>query len=313
MPSSESLDVSWPDLRQIIRTWAGSAADIAELRHLHGGSISTTLGLLLTDGSKAVMKIAAHRVDRSLLREAQQLAHLRMLGIPVPTVYQWRLADLDCPHSYLVLEHCPGMDLAKARENAPPETFESLQKQLADIVLRLHLQTGTAYMRVGETGLEDTEYKTWPEFFAHIYEPMWNEVEKCEQTSKSTRKAFQKIHAAIPTLLTTDDPPRLVHWDLWSGNILAAPSGDTWQITAILDPMLKYAHHEAELAYLELFSTVTPTFLKEYKQHLRPPDAYAKLRRPLYHLYHQLDHAAFFGGPYHAKFADQVEKVAALI
>lgn len=316
MPSSESLDVSWPDLRQILRSWAGSAADIAEIRQLHGGSIATTLGIKLTDGGQAVLKVAPHRVDRSLLREAQQLAHLRMLGIPVPTVYQWRLADLDWPHSYLLLEYCPGVDLSQAKEKASPEAFDGLQRELAQIVLQMHKQTGPAYMRLGETGVEDSEYTDWVAFFRHIYDPMWAEVEKAEQTSKGTRKAFCRIREALPRLLANSEPPRLVHWDLWSGNILAGPVGDPggpWKVSAILDPMLKFAHHEAELAYLELFQTVTPTFMKEYKQCFKPGEEYAMRRRPVYHLYHHLDHAAFFGGQYHAKFAEQVALVSELV
>src|SRR5262249_59360641 len=57
--------------------------------------------------------------------------------------------------------------------------------------------------------------------------------------------------------------PILTHWDLWSTNILAAPDGDgSWRIAALLDPNCKFGHAEAELAYLELFHTVTPAFMR---------------------------------------------------
>ncbi len=40
-------------LRQIVREWAGSSADLAEVRPLDGGSISTTAALQLQDGQRA--------------------------------------------------------------------------------------------------------------------------------------------------------------------------------------------------------------------------------------------------------------------
>lgn len=309
MSSSES-DVSWETLGRIVREWAGSSARLAEVRHFDGGSVSDTLGLVLEDGGKAVLKISPHRVDRHVVSEAQQLAHLRLLGVPVPTVYRFRMADLDWPDSYLLMEWVEGVDLAKVKEQASAVEFDAIQRELAEIVLKMHGQTGPGYMRVGA---DDCECGSWPAFFEGVYGPIWAELEKDPATSKATKKAFNKIRSAVPTLLEHGDRPRLTHWDLWCGNVLANRNGSGWKVTGILDPMCKYAHHEAELAYLEMFGTVTRAFLEVYKSVLRPADEYARSRRQVYQCYFAMDHAAFFGGSYHAKFAAAVEKTAALV
>lgn len=307
---STSEDVSWDTLRRIIRQWAGNGVDIAEIRHLHGGAVSNTLGLTLDDGRKAVLKISPHRVDRSLVREAQQLNHLRFLGVPVPTVYQWRLADLDEPDSYVLMEFVEGVDLAQAKEQLSRAEFDAVQEDLARIVVTMHRQVGKAYMRVGATGTDGAEFSSWPAFFRGVYDGMWRELEKDPHTTAACRKHFNKVHDRLETLLAHDDQPRLVHWDLWTANVLVGPNG---KVGAILDPVCKYAHAEAELAYLELFQTVTPAFMKAYRRELPVSPDYEKRRRDVYQLYFLMDHAAFFGGPYHEKLAAAAAKVAATL
>jgi fructosamine-3-kinase len=302
-------DVSWTTLRRIVRRWAGPEAELEEVAHLHGGAVSATMRLTLRDGKKAVAKVAVHRVDRSLEREAKQLELLRGIGIPTPQVYDFRLANLDEPDSYLLMEFCDGVDLAVAKESCSADEYEHLQRQLAEMVLRMHGETSGAYYRACTA---EEHKQSWPEFFAAVYAPMWEELEKDPHTSKTTKRNFLKVHDALPVLLAHDDKPRLVHWDLWTGNVLASRNGEGWKIRAILDPVCKYAHAEAELAYLELFHTVTPEFMRTYRERRKLPEEYSKIRREVYQLYHWLDHAAFFGGTYHAKFADAAEKAARL-
>lgn len=304
---STSEDVSWETLRKIVRQWAGPRVDIEEIRHLHGGAVSNTLGLKLDNGQRAVLKISPHRVDRSLVREAQQLNHLRFLGVPVPTVYQWRLADLDEPDSYLLMEFVPGVDLAQARETLSRAEFDAVQEDLARIVTTMHRQVGKAYMRVGATGEDGAEFASWPVFFHRVYDGIWRELEKDPHTSAACRKHFNRVHDRLEALLAHDDQPRLVHWDLWTANVLVAGG----KVGAILDPVCKYAHAEAELAYLELFQTVTPAFMKAYRRELPISSEYERRRRDVYQLYFLMDHAAFFGGAYHEKLAASAAAVAA--
>src|SRR6185503_19429352 len=73
------------------------------------------------------------------------------------------------------------------------------------------------------------------------------------------KKTIGKVHERLEKLLTHDDCPRLVHWDIWATNILAKPDEHgKWWITGVLDPNCKYAHAEAEIAYMDLFHTITP-------------------------------------------------------
>jgi len=68
--SSHENDISWQSLRQLVREWFGTAAELAEVRPLEGGCINCTLCLTLRDGSRSVLKVSPHRVTRTFADEA---------------------------------------------------------------------------------------------------------------------------------------------------------------------------------------------------------------------------------------------------
>jgi fructosamine-3-kinase len=311
MPLQES-DISWSVLRRIVHEWAGPAADLAEVKPLVGGSVNNTMSLSLNNGVMVVLKISPHRVNRELAREGQQLRLLRGLGLPVPEVFGQHTADLDNPHSYLLMEFLPGMDLGHARQQCSPGEWAHIQRDLAERVITLHSQTATHYGR--ESPDHGARFDSWPEFFRHVYDPIWHEVEKANILPVKARKQIARVHDRLDRLLVHGDRPRLVHWDIWSANVLAgADAAGRWRVTAMLDPNCKYAHAEAEIAYLELFHTVTPEFLKAY-QHVFPLDAgYHQLRKPIYQLYPLINDVHLFGQAYVKPLLAMMGRIAALV
>ncbi len=310
MPASES-DISWQLLRRIVHEWRGSAAELTEVTPLTGGCINLTLKLTTKDGQRAVLKIAPHRVDRSFQREALQLNHLRDIGVPTPQVYAWKLADLDDPNSYLLMEYIDAENLQRAKKLATSEQYDNLQKQLAELVLNLHDNTAPHYARVGDDG---PAFTNWPEFFRHVYDPIWHEAEKSTVLPVKCRKQIHKVHERLENLVNHSDVPRLVHWDMWSTNVLAKPDdAGNWHIAAILDPNCKYAHAEAEIAYMELFHTATPAFLKTYRAAHKLDGDYARVRRPVYQLYSLLNHLRLFGSSYAPRVIDATSHLAAVV
>ena len=128
------------------------------------------------------------------------------------------------------------------------------------------------------------------------------------------RKQVDKIHDRLERLVAHGDRPRLVHWDLWSTNVLARPDEHgRWWVASLLDPNCKFAHAEAELAYLELFRTVTPAFLRAYQQTRRLSDEYHRIRKPIYQLYPLIDHVNHFGQEYLKPLLAAVERLGAIV
>lgn len=87
--------------------------------------------------------------------------------------------------------------------------------------------------------------------------------------------------------------PRLLHGDLWSGNWGQRSDGRP----VIFDPAVSRGDPEAELAMMELFGAPPQGFWPAYRATAGLPDGYPR-RRPVYQLYHLLNHALLFGGGY---------------
>ncbi len=309
---SGTEDIAWPELCRIVQEWKGTAAELEEVTPLSGGHVNTTLCLKTRDRHKSVLKISPHRVDRSYEREALQLRLLRDCGLPVPDVYVARTGTLDHPFSYIVIEFIDGVDLAEAKRTCPPDAFDRLQERLADVVAAMHDRTSGSYCRVAND--ETTGFANWPAFYHDVYDAIWHEAQTSPHLTAKCRKQINRVHERLDRLIAHGDGPRLVHWDLWSSNLLVKPDGDgEWHVAALLDPNCKYAHAEAELAYMELFHTVTPPFMKAYQRRHALDSEYRKFRRPVYQLYSLINHLRLFGAEYVKPLTGAVERAIAII
>jgi protein-ribulosamine 3-kinase len=98
-------------------------------------------------------------------------------------------------------------------------------------------------------------------------------------------------------LLEGHEPaPSLVHGDLWSGNAGFLPDG----VPVMFDPAVYYGDREADLAMSELFGGFAAEFYAAYNAAWPLASGYEQ-RKPLYNLYHLLNHLNLFGGGYLAQ------------
>ncbi len=182
------------------------------------------------------------------------------------------------------------------------------------MMARLHDQTDPSYRRVASTNGQSQAFSSWPAFYHAVYDGIWHEAEKSDLLPVRCRKQIHKVHEKLDRLVANADCPRLVHWDIWATNLLVAPDGDgEWQITAVIDPNCKYAHAEAEIAYMELFHTVTPAFMKAYRARHKLPPEYHQIRKPVYQLYPLINHLNLFGHDYVRPLQAAVERLGTIM
>ncbi|TGK03237.1 fructosamine kinase [Leptospira langatensis] len=90
--------------------------------------------------------------------------------------------------------------------------------------------------------------------------------------------------------------PRMVHGDLWSGNVLQAKNGHAY----LIDPSVSYSHPEQDLAMLQLFGS--PLNLEEMQEILATcgmeDPGNLKDRIQFWQLYPVLVHINLFGASY---------------
>lgn len=103
-----------------------------------------------------------------------------------------------------------------------------------------------------------------------------------------TTELYRRIEQEIP-----EEPPALIHGDMWSGNYII----ETDSTAVLIDPSLHFGHREMDLAMSLMFSSFGRTFYESYQQ-IYPMEKGFESRLPLLQLYPLLVHAILFQGQY---------------
>ncbi|MFV2143776.1 phosphotransferase family protein [Isoptericola sp. G70] len=208
--------------------------DVLDVEPLAGGLFATVLRAGLADGRQVVVKVTGADTTRLLRYEhgisgteaaVYRLAH--RAGLPVPAVLHVDGSREHVDGDVVVTEHLPGV-LWDGLDLAPADSRQ-VRRSLGAVMARLHGITGDRFgYPAPASGLSRA---TWPEAFTAMVEAALADAERWEVPLPHARLraavgARQDVLAAVAT-------PRLVHADLWPGNILLDPADH--RLTAFLD------------------------------------------------------------------------------
>ena len=101
------------------------------------------------------------------------------------------------------------------------------------------------------------------------------------------------IKSKLENLLSSPIKPSLLHGDLWSGNVINGINSPVF-----IDTSCYYGHSEADLALTYMFGGFSNDFYRSYEVY-SPLESGSELRKPIYMLYHYLNHLNIFGRSYH--------------
>lgn len=240
-----------------------------------GGDLSEVLAIELDDGRNVIVK----RGPAPAL-EAEMLLAIGARGVAAPAVLAFddRILVLErLPHDGHIGDAWASLgavlgQLHAAGLDAKPPSLRGPYGWHAD------------YAFAG-VGIENAWIDDWARF--------WAERRLLSQLSCLPRSVAVRVEALarrVSERLPADPGPRLLHGDLWTGNVLVAAG----RVTGLIDPACYYGDPEVDLAMLQLFGHPPPAFFAAYGA--LPPDTVA--RRPVYQLWPALVHFRLFGSSY---------------
>lgn len=120
-------------------------------------------------------------------------------------------------------------------------------------------------------------------------------LSKLLQTGRIRKDEVERLMDVVSAMAKDfpEEPPALVHGDLWSGNYMIATEGKA----AVFDPAVYFGHREMDIGMSLLFGGFDTAFYKGYES-VYPLQTGWQQRLPLTQLYPLLVHAVLFGGHY---------------
>jgi fructosamine-3-kinase len=259
-----------------------------------GGCINAGQVLATAAGPPLFLKLNPAAPPGMFAREADGLAALA--AVPgAPRVPAPILSGAD----FLLLEYL-------APSPPGPRAAARLGEQLA----ALHAAPASRFGFHHDNYLGSTpQPNTWTEdgwaFFAQ--HRLLHQGRLARQSGLLSPAALRRLEALAQRLpgLIPHQPPSLLHGDLWSGNIIPGPRGQS----CLIDPAAHYGWAEADLAMTVLFGRQPDAFYAAYAA-AHPLSPGFPQRQDLYNLYHLLNHLNLFGPSYLASVESILSRYA---
>jgi protein-ribulosamine 3-kinase len=146
---------------------------------------------------------------------------------------------------------------------------------------------------IGSLVQSNKQHDSWAEFFIH--ERLMPQLKLARDAGKISSAIAESFERLFPKLddIFPQEPPALLHGDLWSGNYMISPRGTP----CIYDPAVYFGHREMDIAMTRLFGGFQPAMYPAYNSEL-PLEKGWENRVDICNLYPLMVHVNLFGGSY---------------
>jgi fructosamine-3-kinase len=259
---------------------AGAHADIS----YHSISLFSLYRVRTGEGAQIAAKLM-QSADMART-EAAGLRALRNAGATVPECYG---------------HHAEGDGAVLFMEFIPSVSARGSGRGLIESLMRLYSKRGEGWgwhenNFIGTKIQKNGMHRSFIEYFLEDrVRPQMKEAYDAGKISRSLMKGVERVvtdRAEAWELEKTG--PRLIHGDLWGGNILHSGSGRSY----LIDPSVSYGHPEQDLSMLDLFgSPIGPAHRDQIGSAFAMRAGFEE-RIPYWQIYPLLVHVNIFGGSY---------------
>ena len=249
-----------------------------------GGCINNAVKLDTAEG-ELFLKWNADTADDMFEKEAQGLQLMKESHtVNIPEILGLGEAD---GKKFLLLDY-----VAEYRRSAT--YWQDLSSSLAAMHKTTQDSFGLDHNNfIGRLPQRNTQEKGWVDFFIeHRLEVQLGLAIYNNLVDQDFAKRFRHLYPMLPGEMP-EEPPALVHGDLWGGNVIVGYKGAPY----LIDPAVHFGHREAELAFTRLFGGFDRSFYQSYHE-TYPLEPGFEDRVDLYNLYPLLVHVNLFGTSY---------------
>jgi aminoglycoside phosphotransferase (APT) family kinase protein len=200
------------------------------------GFFNVAYSVRFEDGEEMIIKIApdaemdvmTHEVN-IMFSEVDSLRLVKQLGeIPVPEVVAVDFGQSILSSDYFIMRKLSGDSFLSQQESLSQEEKDRINHEVGVLNRKINEITGT---RFGYYGQEDKQGTSWyMVFYSMLKDAINDAARKSIVLSVDEKEIFSTLEndRYIFEEVTT---PRLIHWDIWAGNVFVKDG----QITGLID------------------------------------------------------------------------------
>ncbi len=263
----------------------GRDVSIVKMHPLSGGSINDAYQLETNTGNYFLKYNLASAYPGMFEQEAMGLKILQEAReIRIPEV----IGSGECGNdSFLLLEYLNSGGKRSDFWTVFGRKLASLHRHSADLFGLDHDNY------IGSLKQYNGQHQSWTDFFRE--ERLMVQIElagKSGFVSSKMRQAFENLFRRLDEIFP-NEPPSLIHGDLWSGNYMVDEKGEA----CIIDPAVHYGHREMDIGMSRLFGVFGTEFYEAYNEAWPMAPGWIE-RVEICNLYPLMVHVNLFGAGY---------------
>lgn len=286
MHSLTKTSISQNTAQGVIIRHFGSSSLIYDFHELTDGFYNSAYFIELEDGKRWVLKVAPNpsiktmQYEKEILRTEVDVLRLvkSKTDLPVPIVAAHDYTHDQLDNDYFIMEFIEGLPLNKLRDSLAESETQAIDERTGYYLKQMN---GIEGKRFGYYTQSEMPSNNWREAFSLMLRSV---LEDGQSEGVILPVDYNSIQSQIfehLSCLEEVQTPRLVHWDLWDGNIFVDPV--TKQITGLIDFERALWADPLMEANFGAFG-INPAFLNGYGvEMLTSPKQ--KERRSLYNIY----------------------------
>jgi len=250
MESQTKTKVTAEQRNQMVGAVFGKDITVAECAELTGGFFNAAYSLRLSDGRSTILKIAPSPGIGTLSYEHNimeaEVAVLRLMksegSVPVPEVYAYDKSHTVFPCDFFFMEFVEGQPYNELKEKLALDEREMIETELGRYNRLINEIAGTRFGMFNES--PQNLKLSWREAFMDLAASLLEDARRLELQLPVPYETIEAGLAQRAHVLDEVTEPRLVHWDLWDGNVFVREGRIAaiidWERALWGDPLMEY-------------------------------------------------------------------------
>jgi Fructosamine-3-kinase len=226
------------DEQTILRMFKKAFPDkeIEKIEELTEGFFNVAYNITLTDGSEVILKIAPSRDSFIMTHEINimfsEVEAMRKVAkntsVPVAEIIFYDNSNTVCDSDYFFMKKLRGKSFSSSMESMTQEQKDKVFYQMGEYTAMINRIKGDKFGYYGQPGKQGSN---WFTVFKNMIEDTYYDAGRKDIDLKVPLDKLLLLLDKDKEIFEQVKEPKLVHWDIWAGNVFV----DEDKVTGLID------------------------------------------------------------------------------